>query len=123
MAIENTYWAHNGLYKETLAKLEELIPVEGPVAKPAKNKELERFRKASNCYHDLYNNGLCNRASAFSKIFGIKSSHYRTPYRTTRFTPSLYDQVEKAMNGIIEIAAAEQGIELKINSKHFSDQE
>ena len=116
--ISNTYWSHNGLYESAAAQLNELIPTEGMVDNPRKNKQLERFRKASNCYYDLYNNGLCNRAAAFAKVFGIRSSDYRQrwhPY--SRFSDNLYTATEDAMNEIIRQAAEEQGIDLVVNEK------
>lgn len=63
--MEKTYWNNCGTYAEAVAKLQTLIPDEGACSSATtKNKALDRFRRASNCYYDLYNNGLCNRARA-----------------------------------------------------------
>ena len=104
----NTYWNSNGKYNDLAAKLQELIPMEGAVERPRKNKKLEKFRKAVNCYYDLYNNGLCNRASSFAKVFGIAARDYRY-VRSWRYMDALYVETEKAMDTIVLEAAIEQG--------------
>lgn len=43
-------------------KLNERVPMTGPCEKRyTKNKALDRFRRAQNVIHDIFNNGLCNR--------------------------------------------------------------
>jgi len=108
--MENTYWNSNGTHQAAIEALRALIPVFGPVAQPSKNRALERFRKASNCYYDLYNNGLGNRARAFATIFGIAPSHYRIERFT--FSPAFYVETEEAMDAIVLAAAKEQGIQI-----------
>ena len=122
MANENTYWNNKGTYPEAVAALQALIPDEGPVANPYKNKALERFRKAQNAYYRLYNDGDFN--SGKGRTFGIE---YISRFRTRKFytahngrmqsygcwAQGLYDEVEVGINKIIEAAAKEQGIELK----------
>jgi len=45
-----------------IEKLNEMIPLSGPCEKKyTKNKKLDRFRRAQNVIHDIFNNGLCNR--------------------------------------------------------------
>lgn len=104
--MENTYWNGKGKYQVASNRLRALLPDSGSVANPRKNKALERFRKASNCYYDLYNNGLCNRAAEFRKVFGIAATKYRDS--KGRFGIYLLEQVELAMNAIIEDAVKEQ---------------
>ena len=105
----NTYWNHNGKYEAFAQFLHTLIPLEGTVDKPHKNKALEKFRKASNCYYDLYNNGLWNRASQFAKVFGIRSSHYKyLPGAHQTFMDELYKETEKKMDEIVLEAMLEQ---------------
>ena len=53
VALTNTYWNSNGKYNALAEQLQALIPAEGAVAQPRKNKKLEKFRKAVNCYYDL----------------------------------------------------------------------
>ena len=43
-------------------KLQELVPMSGPCEKRyTKNKALDRFRRANNVIHDIFNNGLRNK--------------------------------------------------------------
>ena len=51
--IKNSYWNNNGRFQMYVEELEALIPSEGEVDEPRKNKALDKFRKASNCYYDL----------------------------------------------------------------------
>jgi len=68
----STYWENKGLYQAEADALEKLLPIFGEVPdNKMANKYLEKFRKAVNCYYDLYNNGLCNRAREFSTVFRI----------------------------------------------------
>jgi hypothetical protein len=104
----NTYWNSKGKHQVVADALQELIPDSGSVKNTIKNKQLERFRKAVNAYYDLYNNGLYNRKSSFSRIFGVAAGDYE--YRRGEFSPRLYELAEEKMNEIIELAAAEQNI-------------
>lgn len=108
----NIYWNGYGKYKVANSILEELVPAMGEVENPQQNKHLERFRKASNCYYDLYNNGLGNRAAEFRQVFGF--SGYK---RALRWDESLFEEVEDKMNSIIEAAAREQGFADKLVAK------
>ena len=106
---ENTYWNNNGRFQMYVKKLDVLIPDIGEVNEPRKNKALEKFRVASNFYYDLYNNGLCNRASEFRRVFGIPSTKYREKVgRYSSFVDELYDQTEEVMDEIILNAVKEQ---------------
>lgn len=109
MDYHGTYWNHEGKYQKTANELQKKIPDSGSVNEPNKNKALEKFRKASNCYYDLYNNGLCNRATEFRQVFDIKSSMYGG---YPRFADHMYDLVEQKMNEIVKQAAEEQNIDL-----------
>lgn len=105
MSMSNTYWNRKGRYESFASQLRELIPEEGSVGSPRKNPKLEKFRKACNCYYDLYNNGLCNRAREFSSVFKIRSSDYRGFYS---FRAELYSVTESKMDEIVLAAYAEQ---------------
>jgi hypothetical protein len=109
--MDKTYWNNSGKYMPTADALHTLVPAEGSVKEPRKNPKLERFRKAVNCYYDLYNNGLCNRVAEFRQVFGIQSSRYKISYGD--YGATLYMRVEECMNQIIIEAAAEQGIPLE----------
>ena len=54
----NTYWNGNGKYQQFVEALNQLVPDEGAVEQPRKNKKLERFRIASNAYYDIFNLSL-----------------------------------------------------------------
>lgn len=101
------YWNHAGKYQDLYEKLDALIPSEGAVANPKKNRALEKMRKAANCYYDLYNNGLCNRAAEFRRVFGFGG----TPIPKAHFNyPVLQDRLDERMDEIILAAAKEQGL-------------
>ena len=115
-ARENsTYWAGKGKHQEAAMQLSALLPSEGSVVLPKKNKALELYRRASNCYYDLYNNGLCNRTCEFRRVFGISSSKYKIG--RGKFSPELYTLVEAKMDSIIEAASAERAV-LLANYQH-----
>lgn len=110
--LKNSYWNSTGKYQTLSDELEKSVPMMGSVEQPQKNKALEKFRKASNCYYDLYNNGLGNRVHEFRKVFGISSSHYKIGIGRTHtdFSENMYREVEKKMDEIIIDAAIEQGL-------------
>lgn len=48
--------------ENVIDQLNERVPLSGPCEKKyTKNKKLDRFRRAQNVIHDIFNNGLCNR--------------------------------------------------------------
>lgn len=97
----NTYWDGKGKYQQEYAGLVALIPVEGAVANPKQNPALEKLRKAANCYYDLFNNGLCNRASEFRRVFGFSGS-------TVKAHKMAYDPLENKLDEFILAALKEQ---------------
>ena len=61
-------WGVNEGFKHLQEKLDELVPAMGTCEFPrSKNKNLEKFRQASNAAYDLFNNGLGNRKQQFRK--------------------------------------------------------
>lgn len=101
------YWNSRGRYQRKADKLYALIPAKGEVPNPRKNPALEKFRKASNAYYDLYNNGLWNRAKEFRSVFGFGG----TFIAKSRFTDAdAIARLDAAMDEIILAAAKEQGI-------------
>lgn len=113
-------WNGNSPHKELAEKLQALIPSMGEVENPRKNKCLERYRMAMNCYYDLYNNGLCNRKRTFSRMFKINVGDH-TFYRSyqgvggrtvkyPRFDERLYEAAEVVIVEILLAAVAEQKI-------------
>lgn len=103
----NTYWNHNGKFHAASNELDKLIPMQGSVDMPRKNRALEKYRKATNCYYDLYNNGLGNRVDEFRSVFGIAAIKTRNTLGKRR----LLEMTEKQFDVIVEEAAKEQGLE------------
>lgn len=111
MAYPNEcFWNSNSPLQPLADELRALIPAEGEVPNKKQNPALERFRKASNCYYDLFNNGLCNRAREFYHVFKITSSHYRQG--EWGYNNRLYEVVEPVMEQIVMDAMAEQAVNL-----------
>jgi len=102
--MKNTYWNNNGKYQAISIKLNELVLDMGEVNDIKNNPALEKFRIASNCYYDLFNNGLCNRAHEFIKVFGFAGT-----YIAENNFPDC-PELEIKMDEIILSAAMEQKI-------------
>ena len=107
-----TYWNNEGTYQDIAEELQALLPYSGEVEQgKTTNKALERFRKAQNCYYDLYNNGLCNRAREFSTVFRIAGvpreikQNYGYNFLVSSVTE---DAIDKKMDELIMNAYAEQ---------------
>lgn len=111
-----TYWNHTGKHQSAADALLALLPAEGRVAQPYKNKALERFRKAYILYKRL-NADRSFRIGA-ARMFGIDyPSNYRRTYYSTDaahhyYDTTMYELVDIAMDRIIEAAAVEQNITL-----------
>lgn len=107
-----TYWNNEGTYQTIAEALQELIPSSGEVPEgKTTNKALERFRRAQNCYYDLYNNGLCNRAREFSILFRVSGvpREIKKNYGTNFLVSSLTEgAIENKMDGFILDAYREQ---------------
>jgi hypothetical protein len=107
-----TYWNNEGAYQAMADQLQALIPAQGEVADAkGANKHLDRFRRAINCYYDLYNNGLCNRAREFSTLFRIPGvpreikQNYGYNFLVSSTTE---DAIDAKMDQFILLAQAEQ---------------
>lgn len=116
---ENTYWNSKGRFQDKITALQALIPDTGVVKSPYKNKALERFRKASNAYYRLYNDGDFGVGPA--KMFRVEyPSQYKEYYfysdyrgklvRSSRWSQKLYDAIEPVMDEIIYMALVEQNL-------------
>lgn len=106
MSKQRTYWEGHGTLQKLYTKLQKLMPLENSVKHPRKNKALEKLRKASNCYYDLFNNGLCNRATQFRQVFGFSGREIEKSLQYNLYCEPL----ENTMDDIILAAAKEQGI-------------
>ena len=113
--MENTYWNRKGAHENLVAALNMRIPVMGEIA-GSKNRKLEKFRKASNAYYDIFNNGGCNRGAQIRGIFGFGMTTMSEvvrgkygKYRTYHWD-AIHAIVEPIMDQIILAAAKEQDI-------------
>ena len=94
------YWYNTGTHEVINKKLWDLIPPMGSVHSAAgKNKKLEKYRKASRVYYDLYNNGLCNRSRSIFPLFGINADNARMAGRYG--SDSIESLIETTMDNII----------------------
>lgn len=102
-----TYWENEGRHQLLADRLQKLIPLEGacPDAE-GRNRHLDRFRRAANCYYDLYNNGLCNRADEFFTLFGFGAGPNAKKIGNDEFE----FKVDALMDAFVLTAAKEQGI-------------
>ena len=104
-------WGVNEGFKHLQEKLDELVPAMGMCEFPrSKNKNLEKFRQASNAAYDLFNNGLGNKRSLFKKIYGGAVGPRDTSYAQKMTWSHWEDRVEEVLTPIILEAAKEQGI-------------
>jgi hypothetical protein len=104
--IKPQYWNGNGKHEALYKQLLALIPSQGECADAkGANKNLDRLRRAANCYYDVFNNGLCNRAKEAREIFGFGAP--RKGSRVDFNHPDIL-KYDAAMDGFIEAAYAEQ---------------
>lgn len=109
-----SFWNGNSDMQDVVDKLAELVPAAGKVESPRKNAALERFRRATNCYYDLYNNGLINRRQEFYRLFKIRVSDFKFSWPSNMRGEIDFNRimpvVEPVMRKFVQDAAAEQGI-------------
>ena len=104
-------WGVNVGFKHLQEKLDELVPAMGRVENPmSKNKNLEKFRVASNAAYDLFNNGLCNKSRLFRDIYGWSVGYRDTSYANRMTWSHWENRVEEVLTPIIIAAAIEQGV-------------
>lgn len=116
--IANSYIQNEGQYQSLANKLLKKIPKMGSVENPDKNKNLENFRVAFNCYHDLHYMHLLNRGREFWEIFNIKATTYKLscpPF----FQAAIYCLAEAMLDRFIISAALEQGYEIDSRTAAF----
>ena len=106
-------WGVRADLKDIQERLFDLVPSSGKCESPnSKNKALDRFRRASNLAHDLFNNGLMNRRSDFKRFFGfvpIPSLRYQDGMNYERWE-RVEERMEEVITPIILAAAKEQGV-------------
>ena len=112
--MNRTYWTGQGRYQLKADALEKLLPIFGEVEDgKGANKHLETFRRAVNCYYDVYNNGLCNRAREFSTLFKIAGVAKEINSRRANGMLSMdtQERIEDKMGLFILAAFQEQFVE------------
>jgi hypothetical protein len=112
--MNKTYWTGQGRYQLKADALEKLLPIFGEVEDgKGANKHLETFRRAVNCYYDVYNNGLCNRAREFSTLFKIAGVAKEINSRRANGMLSMdtQERIEDKMGLFILAAFQEQFVE------------
>lgn len=105
------YWENTGKFQQQADMLEKLLPVTGQCPNVTQNEALDLFRRAVNCYYDLYNNGLCNKAQQFAAIFRIAGVPAEIRSRrgvSTMLSWETMLAVEERMDQIITAAVMEQ---------------
>lgn len=107
-----TFWNNNSPKQHMAEMLHTLVPLMGPVPDARNNKALERYRRAGACYYDLYNNGLCNRAREFSRVFGVRVGDYiEKRGRNGGITEYDIDALGRAVEPIMELIVQQAYIE------------
>lgn len=108
-----SYWQGTGRYQAAANALLKLIPHKGACANvKTVNRHLDRFRRAANCYYDLFNNGLCNRGADFRSLFKVG----RLPRKQGRLDFRQIEadgKVEARMDELALTAAKEQRVVLE----------
>ena len=108
-----SFWNNDSDLMGVAEDLLALLPARGAAPEPRKNKALERFRRATNCYYDLYNNGLCNRRQEFYRLFKVRVSDFKFCNKCGEIDfDRIMPVVEPIMRSFVLAAAAEQGIEV-----------
>ena len=114
-----------------MEELQELVPFEGKCEfSQSKNKALDRYRRATNLIHDLFNNGLGNRRKNWYSTFKFEPpihTHleaYRYSIRQDRkYWDNIEDRVHPTYRQIVMDAVLEQfgkDIWLKVMHNHSS---
>lgn len=102
------YWDSKGEHQSKADLLQKLIPSEGEV-EGDENKALEQLRRAINCYHDLYNNGIGDKREFY--IMFVDEREFRAshePNFTGEYREQFYEIVEEMMSDYILDAWEEQ---------------
>ena len=121
--MDKTYWTGQGRYQAQADALEKLLPIIGEVEDgKGANKHLEAFRRAVNCYYDLYNNGLCNRGREFSTLFkitGVTKEIKARRWMDSMLTMDTQERIEDKMSQFILAAMQEQFAEEQTSHSYY----
>jgi len=111
--MKTNFWNGNSHLQPFVSRLESLVPIMGSVNNADRNPALEKFRVASGCYYDLFNNGLGNRARQFGRVFKVRVGEFvekrgRNGFCTEYDIDALGATVEPIMERIVLDAYIEQ---------------
>lgn len=123
---QKSYWNNQGRFEAAAKALQKLVPSSGPCSKMS--PKLEKFRVASNCVYDLFNNGLCNRAAEFRGVFGFSAQarypKWRAGHRSIDFqNEDMNLRINVKMDAIIVEAAYENGLAYLLHPVSTPEQE
>ena len=99
-----------GDLEEVIELLNERVPMYGPCEKRyTKNKRLDRFRRASNVVHDIFNNGLMNRGRELRVLdSNLRTRDLPIHASNTDKWDIIEDRITQYYRWIIEAAVLEQ---------------
>lgn len=99
-----------GDLEEVIELLNERVPMAGPCEKRyTKNKRLDRFRRASNVVHDIFNNGLMNRGRELRVLdSNLRTRDLPIHASNTDKWDIIEDRITQYYRWIIEAAVLEQ---------------
>ena len=91
-----------------IEKLNESIPMSGPCEnRYGKNKKLDRFRRAQNVVHDIFNNGLMNLYQQVS-ILGVRKRDLPLYVSNSNKWDLVEDRIAEQFRKIVMDAVLEQ---------------
>lgn len=99
-----------GDLEEVIELLNERVPMCGPCEKRyTKNKALDRFRRAQNVIHDIFNNGLMNRYRELRVLDrDLRIHHLPIHSNQEGKWDIIEDRITQYFRSIIEAAVLEQ---------------
>ena len=107
--MQKTFWNGTAELSPIAEELNKLIPDEGTVKNPKSNPALEKFRKASNLYYEIFNNGGINGLRGAKPMFGMEASWLRNLLRYNMYD-TIFAYTEPRIEEIVKAAAKEQGL-------------
>ena len=109
--MTDCYWYQKGKYQQLAEALQSRIPMQGEIANKDENPCLEEYRKVSNQYYDLFNNGLHNQPYHFKRRFGVSVVEARSILRVGGILEcDILRTIEASVDQFILEAATVQGL-------------
>lgn len=99
------YWCFKGKYQSVIDQLDLLVPREGSVPNKKTNPKLEQFRKTSNKYYKLMNDGVLSGLKPYVGDVNKWKFDYEQEYRN-----EIYSRFDEYIDRIVLEVCAEQGI-------------